>query len=113
MKIRLSPLAHVEEALIRKLNPFGTSQHEGIFVDADASLKEVALNSSVWRGIVGRWFNGRDSNLTQRQTDLGDPKDPAALIHACAQDMIQLWNDPAVKDSLVRKRLRVEEISGL
>lgn len=41
-----------------------------------------------------------------------DPNDPCHTLNACAQTMIQLWQDPQVRKRLEEKRLRLEESSG-
>lgn len=45
--------------------------------------------------------------------DLSDPKDPTHLTWMCRQDMIELWNDPAVKEILAIRRVRWQEWPGL
>jgi hypothetical protein len=125
LKERLAPLTKVEQTLFRRLNPTGKLEFEGEeggvpvgpTPDTTGSVrrKEIALNSTAWKGMVGRLLNrpdlGDGSSLPRPSVDVNDPC--ALQIQACAPDMIQLWNDPAVKDLLVRKKLRLEEVSGL
>ena len=45
-----------------------------------------------------------------------DPDDPVHVLYACASGdfgMVQLWNDPEVRATLTKRRVRMEESSGL
>jgi guanine nucleotide-binding protein subunit alpha len=116
--MRLSPLAQAEEALVCKLNPSGRLQFEGMEPTGPTpdtgTAKEFALNSTAWRGAIGRLLGShRESIESQEPISFDDPKDPGALINACGLDMIALWHDPAVKRLLTKNKLRLEETSGL
>ncbi|KAJ7161242.1 guanine nucleotide binding protein, alpha subunit [Mycena crocata] len=41
-----------------------------------------------------------------------DPEDPVHTLHACAPYMQEMWRDPAVRQRLREKRIRLEESSG-
>lgn len=72
LKLRLSPLIQVEEALIRKLTPEGSGEFEATQLRANGSHadraraldKEVAVNSQfAWKGMLSRvlYRNSQDS----------------------------------------------------
>lgn len=42
-----------------------------------------------------------------------DPSDPCHVLAQCRPSIERLWNDPIVRNELARKRLRLEESSGL
>ena len=43
----------------------------------------------------------------------GRPDYVTELLHACQSDLIQLWRDPAVREILRKRRIRLEESPGL
>jgi guanine nucleotide-binding protein alpha-1 subunit len=45
--------------------------------------------------------------------DSTDPNDPSNLITMCRQDMIELWQDDAIKEVLARRKVRWHEWPGL
>lgn len=42
-----------------------------------------------------------------------DPEDPVHALSKCKEDMIHLWEDPGVQSVLKKRKLRLEESSGL
>ena len=40
-------------------------------------------------------------------------QDPSRVLHACADDMITLWNDPTIKAMLRAQAVRLEDLPGL
>ena len=62
LRLRLVPLLQVEEVLVRKLNPVGSSESEATHVDQTNVPREVAVNSQFqWKGIFNRITGGRGS----------------------------------------------------
>jgi hypothetical protein len=55
----------------------------------------------------------RRESFDSQVIDSDDPNDPSVVLHACAEDMIRLWNDPAIKTLLATRKLRLEEVAGL
>ena len=56
-------------------------------------------NAEAVRGVVGNWAS--------------DPEDPVHALAKCKGDMIRLWEDPGVQSVLKKRKLRLEESSGL
>ncbi|PIL27629.1 hypothetical protein GSI_10781 [Ganoderma sinense ZZ0214-1] len=117
LKLRLSPLIQVEEALIRKLTPEGSGEFEATQLRANGSHadraraldKEVAVNSQfAWKGMLSRVLN-RNSLDSLEPTD---PDDPARILQACADDMITLWRDPTIRKMLRAQGIRLEDMPG-
>ncbi|KAL7284102.1 hypothetical protein ACG7TL_001382 [Trametes sanguinea] len=118
LKLRLSPLLQVEEALIRKLTPAGSGEVEatqrtsgtGSHADRARALdREIAVNSQfAWKGVFHRMM-GRNSSDGE---EFNDPDDPGHVLHACAEDMITLWNDPTIKALLRAQGIRIEDMPG-
>lgn len=119
LKIRLSQrLIQVEENLIRKLTLSSTPH----FADAKISetqrvqfAKEVFVNSTMqWKSVFGRLRRDpRKSIDSEHMIDWDDPDDPGLALHACADDMKQLWHDPVIQRLLELQNLRIEEVAGL
>ncbi|KAH9485212.1 Guanine nucleotide-binding protein alpha-4 subunit [Psilocybe cubensis] len=123
LKMRLLPLQQVEEALLRKMTPAGSAEFEATHLSPATNLpyssragkfKEIAINSTAqWKGAFGRLMaTARASMDSAADIDFEDPKDPGVILHACAEDIIQLWNDPTVKELLKAKKIRLESMAG-
>ncbi|KAI0360554.1 G-alpha-domain-containing protein [Trametes cingulata] len=121
LKLRLSPLIQVEEALLRKLTPAGSGEVEATqlrspstgvsHADRVRALdREVAVNSQfAWKGVFHRMI-GRSSS--DGDPDYNDPDDPGRILHACKEDMKTLWNDPVIKALLRAQGIRLEDMPG-
>ena len=80
LKLRLSPLLQVEEALIRRLTPAGSGEIEATQLRATggsqanrprAMDRELTVNSQfAWRGVFQRMIN---RNSGDSETDYSDP----------------------------------------
>jgi guanine nucleotide-binding protein subunit alpha len=63
--------------------------------------------------------NGEDSSkFSGRPTSAGTTgletvDEPQQVLHSLRKDMVQLWTDPVVREILRRKKIRLEEASGL
>ncbi|PFH46800.1 hypothetical protein AMATHDRAFT_69024 [Amanita thiersii Skay4041] len=120
LKMRLSPLLQVEETLLHRLTPLGSGETEATqFSYADrprALLREIAVNSATqWKDAFNRWKLGpkcRESIASSDIVDWDDPNDPGAVLHACSEDMIKLWNDTDVRELLRTQNMRLEELAG-
>jgi len=125
LKMRLAPLLHIEEVLLRRLNPYGTTHSEATYLTSMTNVpyterlrrgsKEVSVNStSPWKGAFTRLLpGGRQNDDGEADIDWNDPNDPGVVLNACAEDMMRLWDDPVVKRLLAVRKLRLEEMPGL
>jgi len=74
-----------------------------------------------WRGVLSRArvdleFPSADSTNGQfnRNSSSKEIRDEAQeMLYSCRKDMMQLWHDPVVKEILRRRKIRLEESSGL
>ncbi|RDX54650.1 G-protein alpha subunit [Lentinus brumalis] len=116
LKLRLAPLVQVEEALIRKLTPVGSSELEATHLRANSSHadraraleREVAVNSQfAWKGMLQKMV-GRSSS----EGDDVELDEPTRILHACAEDMITLWQDRTIKAMLRAQAIRLEDLPG-
>ncbi|KIM45068.1 hypothetical protein M413DRAFT_441725 [Hebeloma cylindrosporum] len=123
LRMRLLPLQQVEEALLRKMTPAGSAEFEATHLSPLTNLpykrrpgkfREVAINSTAhWKSAFGRLMaTARTSVDSAADIDFEDPNDPGVILHACSEDIIQLWNDPTVKQLLKVQKLRLEDMAG-
>ncbi|KAF4563440.1 hypothetical protein EYR40_006830 [Pleurotus pulmonarius] len=122
LKMRLSPLLSVEEALTRTLAPSGSSELEATRLiplryssRSNTPPKEPSVYAgALWKGALGRLMSSDRGNDADDREEVvwDDPKDSGLVLHACAADMTQLWNDPTVRKLLEVQRLRLEEMAG-
>lgn len=86
-----------------------------VFVRANQGWKGALARARVTNASVSE---SDESVSDRRATSLGDvgvetPDEAQEVLHACRDDMIQLWHDEGVRDILKRKKIRLEESSGL
>jgi hypothetical protein len=124
LKMRLLPLQQVEENLLRRLSSAASSEFEATRLSPMTNVpyssragkhKEITVNStSHWKDAFGRLLaTARTSFQSSENIDFEDPNDPGVVLHACADDMIQLWNDPTIKALLSARKQRLEDMAGL
>ncbi|KAF7782388.1 hypothetical protein Agabi119p4_1764 [Agaricus bisporus var. burnettii] len=123
LKMRLLPLQQVEENLLRRLSSAASSEHEATHLSPVTNIpysgrtgkqKEITVNStSQWKDAFGRLLStARASFQSDENIDFEDPNDPGVVLHACADDMIELWNDPTIKALLSSRKQRLEDMAG-
>jgi len=123
LRMRLLPLQQVEESLLRKMTPAGSAELEAThllpatnipYKTSAGKFKELAINSTTqWKGAFGRLIaTARASFESAAEIDFEDPNDPGFILHACSEDIIELWNDPTVKMLLKAQKVRLEDMGG-
>lgn len=112
LKMRLSPLTQVETSLVRKLTMSTPEKYDN---GNSWQPGEACVNSATpWKVLFGRMTNNtRSSQESDHLIDWDDPNDPGVVLHACADDIKRLWNDPIIQKLLEVQKLRVEEVAGL
>lgn len=86
--------------------------------------KEVFVRSqggsSGWKKAFGKFGGGGKNKRGNAEPVKGvggnwasDPDDPVHILSKCKGDMIHLWEDPGVQSVLKKRKLRLEESSGL
>lgn len=139
LKARLLPLCHVESLLIAKLIPPNEDEathlagpsHSG-YQSTGSTSQRPCISQEVfvrpgpgWKGALARArvhypsdSQKSDDGMSTRPTSAGNTgletaDEPQEVLHQCRRDMIQLWADAGVRDILKRKKIRLEEASGL
>ena len=51
--------------------------------------------------------------MSAGNTGLETPDEPQEVLHSCRRDMMQLWHDQGIREILRRKKIRLEDASGL
>ncbi|KAG8800602.1 hypothetical protein FRC17_006836, partial [Serendipita sp. 399] len=128
LKMRLSPLYHVQSVLVEHL----ACQFDGIhlsltsirytysipdpsllaavhqFKEETEALPDFVVRSNTsLNGFLGKSLQGRESyEGTFVRLDI---QEVDAVLSACRQDMIALWKDPVVREILHRRDIRLEE----
>ncbi len=72
-------------------------------------------NGSNWKKhfALGKTQSPKYAHSGELQGWWEDRDDPVHILNKCAPVMSQLWRDPAVRQKLAEKRIRLEESSGL
>jgi guanine nucleotide-binding protein alpha-1 subunit len=130
--MRLLPVRHIEALLIAKLVPPNEEEpaHMGKGVDRGTEIGASWRNQEVfvrpgrsWKGAMagitshfndtqnGVAFPSRSTSLDTSGSEIAD--EPQEVLHACRSDIMQLWNDPTVRNILRLKKVRLEEFPGL
>ncbi|KAG2015832.1 guanine nucleotide-binding protein alpha-4 subunit [Coprinopsis cinerea AmutBmut pab1-1] len=123
LKMRLAPLQQVEESLLRKLSPPGSTDFEATHLAPVTNLpyavrsgkftREIAVHSnSQWKGAFSRLMTSVRTSIGSEIDLTEDPNDPGVILNACADDMIKLWNHPIIKTLLLAHNLRLEDKAG-
>ncbi len=104
--LRLAPLRHVEESLAKKISGSVHGLHTEKTVHYHPSRpSEVELRSgSGWKGLF----------KLKRQADTNDTDDSnRRILAACADDILHMWADPAVRECLASNDIVLEDQPGL
>jgi len=121
LKMKLSPLLRMEDALTQKLAPNAQHHIKGespdhVFDSASAVPEapavpirtELTVNSrSTWKSAFKKWTKGGVEEI-----DFDDPTDPGRVLFACRDDITALWTDPVVRQILEIARVRPQDQGG-
>lgn len=114
IRMRLSALLPIEEELTKKLMPDTSAANKDVCVRAGSGWKGIltALNSNTStimpdlpaRPLVSamKGANSRPSTADARYKD-----NPSAVLAACKDDIVTLWEDPIVRGVLKKHNVRL------
>lgn len=140
LKMRLSPLHHVEALLIAKLIPPSQDDSWAPMTPSSAGgtlvspfhypayyhrpdhrwhhPQEIFVRpgATSWKGVLAKSFpcatSGRPNSIDDASST-GVTRDEAQqVLHACCGDIISLWNDHFVRQLLTTRKIRLEEAPG-
>lgn len=139
LKHRLQPLKHIERMLIAKLVPPNEEEPTQLAAPGNAnstSPQQGALSyrsqeifvrpGPGWKGALSRarvnypGFSGSEGGngsggrpMSAGNAGLETQDEPQEVLNLLRMEMVQLWKDPVVKEILKRKKIKLEEGSGL
>ncbi|CCM05237.1 uncharacterized protein FIBRA_07447 [Fibroporia radiculosa] len=94
IRMRLSPLISIEEELTKRLLP-----------EANEKVRDVCVRAgSGWKGVL----TSVSSNHIERRPGTAEGRskdDPTAVLAACRDDIVTLWEDPVVREVLKKHNL--------
>ena len=122
LRVSLSPLRNIEECLARFISPehyprrvtcVGSSSNNN--GSSAVPPTERAFEVSVRSG--SRWktlFKGSGSAMSKaRHQEFEEAQNARRVIEACREDIVALWNHPAVRAGLADQSVSLEFQSGL
>ena len=99
------------------VNPIWPDGYVGIVVYAYETVEKMSFvvsRSSRWKEVFALGaMSAKHENSGELKGWWEDPGDPVHVLNRCARAMNELWRDPAVRERLAEKRIRLEESSGL
>ncbi|EED79074.1 candidate G-protein alpha subunit [Postia placenta Mad-698-R] len=104
MRMRLSPLLPIEEQLSKRLFP-----------EAHERLHDVCVPAgSGWKSMLASLSNGGVAAPAEKERRPGtaDRDDPTAVLAACKDDIVALWEDPVVRAVLKKHNVRLQDMPG-
>ena len=120
IKERLKPLRHIESILVAKLVPPNEAEATYLgnrpdVVSSSQNRKDQEIFVRPGRGWHGALLRGARSSRPSSagSTGLETPDDTQCVLDSCRADVIALWQNPAVRAILRRRKVRLEELPGL
>jgi hypothetical protein len=117
LRMSLSPLRTIEESLVRIISPDAPRSTVGAGAGGSSALPtERAFEVRVRSG--SRWktfFKGNGAATVSKANGRGHEElsNARRVIEACREDIVALWNHPAVRASLAEQSVALEFQSGL
>ncbi|KAG6879783.1 hypothetical protein C0992_011828 [Termitomyces sp. T32_za158] len=125
LRLRLTPLARVQQDLERKLGEASTEVHTTAYMTAAPfehaptnrrALQEFSINSNNgWKSALVKLRPNRparpETGEDQRKAQVIED-DVSEILDASKNDIKTLWEDPVVTEMLNRRKARVEDSPG-
>lgn len=137
LKMRLAPLTHVQHSLETNLGAASLDPHSTSVISAAPfdqpdppsrrPLQEFSINSSNgWKTALDKFRTLRSTPVTRTDSATNDPlsatvtskrvkgseDDIAEVIASCRDDIKILWDDDIVRETLTRRKIRLEDGPG-
>lgn len=122
LHMSLSPLRSIEESLVRVISPdsprnlaggpSSSSSPSSAALPTERAFEVSVRSGSRWKSLFNR--NGGSASVS-RATGKGHQEltNARRVIEACREDIIALWNHPAVRKGLDEQNVALEFQSGL
>jgi guanine nucleotide-binding protein alpha-1 subunit len=118
LRVKLSPLRNIENSLVRVISHDNPQQVGGgsAALPSERAFEVSVRSNSRWKSIFGR-NGGADAvgTATNKASTQGyeELQNARRVIEACREDIIALWNHPAVQAGLAEQSVSLEFQSGL
>ncbi|KAH7910678.1 guanine nucleotide binding protein, alpha subunit [Hygrophoropsis aurantiaca] len=127
LKMRLTPLRHIEALLIAKLIP--ANEDDALSQPGSSSLSNYKTHRSrsserswrsqevfvrpgaTWKGALAKSTRANGPPISP-DSALGIRDEAQEVLHSCSDDIQTLWNDKLVREVLRRRKIRLEEFPG-
>jgi hypothetical protein len=127
LRVSLSPLRNIEESLARFISPdhyprrvgsLGGKSGSGSSSPSAPPPTERAFEVSVrsgsrWKSLFKGSGGGSGAMSKARSQEYEEVRNARRVIEACREDMVALWNHPAVRAGLADQSVSLEFQSGL
>lgn len=123
MRMRLSPLMRVGDDLGVKLSPeyydpksssmakYSSTQSTSYSYNQPSARELTVRSGSGWKAAFGVKSSSAPPTRSGATTAAED--EAARVLHACVDDIWTIWTDPIVKEVLKKRKVRLQEMSGL
>jgi guanine nucleotide-binding protein alpha-1 subunit len=118
LRVKLSPLRNIENSLVRVISHDNPQQVGGgsAALPSERAFEVCVRSNSRWKSIFRR-NGGADAaaTATSKASTQGyeELQNARRVIEACREDIIALWNHPAVQAGLTEQSVSLEFQSGL
>ncbi|KZS97307.1 G-alpha-domain-containing protein [Sistotremastrum niveocremeum HHB9708] len=110
---RLLPLRHLEALLMAKLAPPEEDEATRLTFPPPVTHPNPHRPSSAEATLPSAsTANNNNNNQKAPERDAFNSHDPTQIIHSCREDILDLWHEPAVREVLRRRKVRLEESPG-
>ena len=126
LRMSLSPLRNIEESLARFISPDHYPRHVGSLggKSSGSSVSSAALpterafevsvrSGSRWKSLFKGSGGGSGAMSKARSQEYEEVQNARRVIEACREDIVALWNHPAVRAGLADQSVSLEFQSGL
>lgn len=129
LRMRLTPLRHIEALLIAKLVPPGEDDASSFAGGASFSAyksrrspsserswrtQEVFVRpGATWKGALAKSTRRDGRPISLGDTGMATRDEAQEVLHNCSDDIIALWHNKFVREVLRRRKIRLEELPGL
>lgn len=129
LRMRLTPLRHIEALLIAKLVPpseddiatFAGGASFGAYQSRRSQSAERPWRSqevfvrpgATWKGALAKSSRRDGRPISLGDTGMTTRDEAQEVLHSCSDDIIALWNNKFAREVLRRRKIRLEELPGL
>lgn len=129
LRMRLTPLRHIEALLIAKLVPpseddiasfvggasFGTyPSRRSPSAERSWRTQEVFVRpGATWKGSLAKSSRRDGRPISLGDTGMTTRDEAQEVLHGCSDDIVALWNNKFAREVLKRRKIRLEELPGL